>query len=342
MKNRKKSNLWAAFILAGVLLFVFLGSATPSLAKSYVFAWVPKALNNPVFALGRDGAFKKASELTEKGPDGVDVIYTGSVASDAAEQVRVLEDIIAKGVDGIGVSCNDPTALEDVINKAVDAGIPVMTWDSDSPKSKRFTYLGVNNYEGGKAAADLLVKYMGKKGKVALLTGVPGALNLEERIRGFKDGIKDYPDIKIITTVACYDDINKGVEVVEETTLAHPDLNGWFLVGLWPLFAEKGSMPLWEKAAKSGACKTVAFDTLPVELEFMKDGYLVGLVGQKYWGWGYDTIQMLYEYVAKGKKFPSWVDSGMDIVTEHNVDAMAEAWKTHDFTKPLPPPFPGQ
>jgi ribose transport system substrate-binding protein len=122
--------------------------------------------------------------------------------------------------------------------------------------------------------------------------------------------------------------------------LANPDLNGWFLVGLWPLFAEKGSMPLWEKAAKSGKVMTVAFDTLPVELEYMKEGYLQGLVGQKYWGWGYDTIQMLYDHVAKGKKFADWVDSGMDIVTTHNVDAMATAWKTHDFTKPLPPPFP--
>ena len=335
---RKRMTQIGSSLMAAIFLAILL-SATPAMAKSYVFAWIPKALNNPVFALGRDGAFKKASELSEKGPDGVDVIYTGSVASDAAEQVRVMEDIIAMAVDGIGISVNDPTALEDVINKAVGAGIPVMCWDSDSPKSKRFTYLGVDNFAGGKAAAELLVKFMGDKGKVALLTGVPGALNLEERIRGFKAGIKPHPGIKVATTVACYDDINKGVEVVEETMLAHPDINGWFFVGLWPLFAQKGSMPLWEKAAKSGQVKTVAFDTLPVELEYMKEGYLVGLVGQKYWGWGYDTIQMLYDHVAKGKRFPAWVDSGMDIVTTKNVDAMIKAWKTHDFTKPLPPPY---
>ena len=329
-----------ALTLSVSLLTVLLSQVTPATAKSYVFAWIPKALNNPVFALGRDGSFKKASEITAKGPDSVDVIYTGSVASDAVEQVRVMEDIIAKGVDGIGVSCNDPTALVDVIDMAIAAGIPVMTWDSDAPESKRFAYLGVENYAGGKAAAELLIKYMGKDGKVALLTGVPGALNLEERIRGFKDGIKDYPGIKVVTTVACYDDINQGVQVVEEAMQAHPDLNGWFFVGLWPMFAGRGAMPLWEEASLAGRLKNVAFDTLPVELEWMKDGLVVGLVGQKYWGWGYDTIQMLYDYVAHGKRFPDWVDSGMDIVTEHNVDAMIEAWETHDFTKPLPPPFP--
>ncbi|WP_324716543.1 sugar-binding protein [Carboxydochorda subterranea] len=316
---------------------VALGAAKPPGSK-LTFAWIPKALNNPVFELGRDGAFAKAKELTAKGPYQVEVLYVGSVASDAAEQVRVIEDVIARGVDGIALSANDPTALADVINKAVAAGIPVMTWDSDSPDSKRFTYLGVNNYEGGKAAADLLVRAMGTKGKVALLTGVPGAFNLEERIRGFKDGVKKYPGIEVVRTVYCNDDINLGVQVVEETMQAYPDLKGWFFVGLWPLFAERGSMPLWEAAAKKGM-KTVAFDTLPVELEFLKDGYLAGLVGQKYWGWGYDSIQILYDRVVHGKQFPKWVDSGMDLVTAKNVNAMIQAWEKKDFTKPLPPPY---
>jgi ribose transport system substrate-binding protein len=301
-------------------------------------AWIPKALNNPVFEIGKVGAETKAKELTDKGPYEVEIMYTASVASDAAEQARVIEDAIAAGVDAIGVSCNDPTACVDPINKAVEAGIPVMSWDSDSPDSGRFTYLGVDNYEGGKAAADLMKQALPDGGKVALLTGVPGAFNLEERIRGFKDGVAG-TKIEVVTTVACDDDINKGVQVVEETMQANPDLNGWFFVGLWPLFAERGSMPLWEEAAKSGDLKTVAFDTLPVELEFLKDGYLYGLVGQKYWGWGYDTTQMIYDTIVEGKTFESFTNSGMDIVGPNNVDVMAEAWKTNDFTKPLPEPF---
>ncbi len=302
-------------------------------------AWIPKALNNPVFEIGREGALKKAQELTAMGPYKVEVQYVASVASDIAEQTRVVEDVIAKGVKAIGISCNEPAGCVDPIQKAIAAGIAVMTWDSDSPNSGRFTYLGVDNYEGGKAAADLLVRAMGTKGKVALLTGVPGAFNLEERIRGFKDGVKQYPDIQIVKTVACNDDINLGVQVVEETMQATPDLSGWFFVGLWPLFANRGSMPLWEASARDGKAKTVAFDTLPVELQYMKDGYLAGLVGQKYWGWGYDTVQMIYDHLVNGKKFESFTNSGMDIVTPKNVDAMIEMWNTKDFTKTLPPPF---
>jgi len=310
----------------------------PAVEKKLTIAWIPKALNNPVFEVGRDGAFKKAEELTAAGAD-VEVLYVGSVASDMAEQARVVEDVIAKGVNAIGISCNDPTGCEDPINKAVGAGIPVMTWDSDSPNSNRFTYLGVDNYQGGKAAAELLVRFMGEKGKVALLTGVPGAFNLEERIRGFKDVVAGYPGIEIVSTVYCNDDINLGVQVVEETMQAHPDLNGWFFVGLWPLFAERGSMPLWEDAALHKGMVTISFDTLQVELGFLKDGYVQGLVGQKYWGWGYDTVQMIYDHVVKGKKFESWTDSGMDIVTKCNVDVMADMWAASDFTKPLPDPY---
>ncbi|MFQ5858744.1 MAG: sugar-binding protein [Anaerolineae bacterium] len=299
-------------------------------------AWIPKALNNPVFELGKVGAETKAAELTKQGPYEVEILYTGSVASDMAEQARVMADAVTAGVDAIGVSCNDPTGCVDAINDAINQGIPVMTWDSDSPDSDRFTYLGVDNYEGGKAAADLLVKYMGEEGKVALLTGVPGAFNLEERIRGFKDGVADYPGIEIVTTVACNDDINLGVQLVEETMQAYPDLDGWFFVGLWPLFADRGSMPLWEEASLAGMTNVV-FDTLPVELEFVKDGYIQGLVGQKYWGWGYDTVQMIYDSIVNGQQFESFTNSGMDLVDKCNVDVMAEMWATNDFTKELPP-----
>jgi len=86
--------------------------------------------------------------------------------------------------------------------------------------------------------------------------------------------------------------------------------------------------------------KAVAFDTLPVELEWLKDGLLHGLVGQKYWGWGYDTVYMAYNHALYGTPFADFTNSGMDIVTINNVDAMAKAWETQDFTQPLPPAFP--
>ncbi len=313
--------------------------AYPPADGTFTIAWIPKALNNPVFELGATGCQTAAEEMTAAGPFPVECLYLGSVSSDMAEQARVIADAVAQGVDAIGVSCNSDAGCVEPINSAVGAGIPVMTWDSDSPESQRFTYLGVSNYEGGRAAADLLIRAMGETGKVALLTGVPGAPNLEERIRGFEDYMADYPGIEIVTTVACNDDINLGVQVVEETMQTYPDLDGWFFVGLWPVFAGRGAMPLFEEAMLSGGMKSVAFDTLPVELEWVQAGLLNGLVGQKYWGWGYDTVHMAYNHALYGTPYSGWTDSGMDIVTSANVEAMATAWETQDFTQPLPPPY---
>ena len=330
-------------VLVAVALLTIGPSNTPTHVRAqddtFTLAWIPKALNNPVFELGRDGCMKAAEELSASTGKKVECLYMGSVASDMAEQARVIEDAVAQGVDAIAVSCNDPDGCIDPIQSAIEAGIPVMTWDSDSPDSGRFTYLGVSNYDGGRAAAEILMREMGTSGKVALLTGVPGAFNLEERMRGFKDGIAG-TDIEIVTTVACNDDVNLGVQVVEETMLANPDLNGWFFVGLWPVFAGDGAMPLFEDATMNGDLKVVAFDTLPVELEWVKDGRLDGLVGQKYWGWGYDTFYMVYDHVVNGKTFPSWTDSGMDMVSINNVDAMQAAWDNGDFTNPLPLAYP--
>ena len=171
--------------------------------KTLTIAWMPKTLNVPVYETARIGAFKAADELTKKTGIEVKVDYVAPPTTDAAEQARMVEDEISKGVNAIGIACNDPTACIDPIKKAMAAGIPVMTWDADSPDSGRFTYLGVDNYLGGRAAADILIRTMGTKGKVALLAGTPGALNLEDRMRGFKDVVKFFPDIQIVDTVVC-------------------------------------------------------------------------------------------------------------------------------------------
>lgn len=296
-------------------------------------------MGNPVFELGQRGAMQRAQELSAQGPITVELLTVGPASADAMEQARIIDDLIARGVDGIAVSCNDPTACAAPINRAVESGIPVMTWDSDSPQSQRFSFLSIDNYASGRTAADQLATAIDGHGKVAIITGVPGALNLQQRVDGFNDRLAEaYPNMQVVRVVASNEDINLGVQGVEETMQAHPDLRGWFFAGVWPLFADRGSMPLWEATARNGTVKTVTFDSLPFELDLLRDGYLYALIGQKYWRWGYDSVQMVYDHVLSGKRYPVFIDTGIDIVTQKNVDAMAEAWKTNDFSKPLPAP----
>ncbi|MBQ3574658.1 MAG: substrate-binding domain-containing protein, partial [Clostridia bacterium] len=157
-------------ILLVALMILGIGSA---FAKDTIeIAVVPKALDNAIFLDAKTAAEAKGKEL------GIKIYWEGPTTSDAAMQVNVIESLIERQVDGILISCNDADALKDVIDRAVDKGIVVGCFDSDSPESKRSFYCGTNNYAIGKLSAEFMMEYLPEGGKVAILTGVLGAPNL--------------------------------------------------------------------------------------------------------------------------------------------------------------------
>ncbi len=292
--------------------------------KQWTFAFIPKLLDNPVFQVAWQGAQAGAKDL---GNGKVIVERFAPVKSDAVEQAQIIESLIERKVDGIAVSVNDADALKESINKAMDAGIPVVTFDSDAPASKRISYYGTHNVNCGKKMGELLVKNMGTKGKIAILMGTPGAPNLEERRNALLEYLKAYPDIKIATTEFCYDDVNRGVSVMEAAMQAHPDLTGWVLPGAWALFTPPPG-PFASK--KPGQLTVVSIDALPEELEYVRQGYVNVLLGQKLWGWGYESVRALIA-IKEGKTVEQIIDSGLDEVTKENVEDYANKWKTGKF-----------
>ena len=279
-------------------------------AEKITIAMVPKALDNPVFMDTWEAAKASAKEL------GVELIWTASQKADAAEQVAVIESLIQKKVDAIGISVNDPTALIDVINRAVEAGIVVSTWDSDSPESQRMFYLGTDNYAGGFQCGEIMKELLPEGGKVAILTGFIGAFNLEERIRGFKEATKD-TGIEVADILSGEDDINKSVEVVNTYTLANKEkFDAWFFDGGWPLFVPIDTL----EPVKNFHGSVISFDTFAPMLSFVKEGVVEVLVGQDFSGMGSGSIEMLYKAVTENAQFDELNDSGLEIVTMENID----------------------
>lgn len=283
-------------------------------AKTFKMSYIPKALNNPVFDLSKRGAEDCGKEF------GFEVSWDGPVKSDAAEQVRVMEDVISRQVDAIAVSCNDPATLAPAIDKAVEKGIVVITWDADAPDSKRVFNYGVNQYDNGWKGGHMLARFMDKKGDCGYLTGVPGAFNLEERIRGFKDAIAQYPDMKIVAEDACNDDIAKAVEVVEARFRAMPDLGGYFFIGMWPLFADPNSLPTMIKAHERGS-KIVSVDNLRDALVYLQKGYIDGLIGYSWYGYGYQSAKALYALLSGFFFAPNYE------VTAENIEEEMAKWE---------------
>jgi ribose transport system substrate-binding protein len=298
---------------AGVL---FAGGEKEAAAEDITVAVIPKAIDNPVFLDTKAGAEKMAEEL------GIELIWTASLKSDAAEQVQVIEGLIQRGVDGMLISCNDPSALNDVISKAQEEGIKVATFDADAPDSDRIFYIGIDNYEvgklGGQKYAELASDMEGPV-QTALLTGVLGAFNLEERIRGFKDGIKG-SNVEIMSIQTCEDDINKAVQVIDDFTNANPELDGWFFIGGWPFFAPPESLGTLEDLIDRGGL-VVSIDNFWPMLDFVDAGMTQMLIGYSFYDMGYYGVENLVKAI-NGESYEKEIilDASNSITTKENVD----------------------
>jgi ABC-type sugar transport system substrate-binding protein len=154
------------------------------------FAVIPKSLDLPVFNYAKVGAEREAKALGN-----VDVIWRGPENADQLKQKEILESFITQRVDGIAISCLNGDFLTETINRAVDAGIPVVTWDSDAPKSKRVAFYGVDDLAAGRIMGEQAVTLLGGKGKVAIITSV-GATNLERRLAGVREVLAKHKGIR--------------------------------------------------------------------------------------------------------------------------------------------------
>src|SRR3954449_3172920 len=158
------------------------------------FMIIPKALDIPVFNYAKTGAERQAEE---KG--NVEILWNAPASADQLKQKEILESAITQRVDGIAISSLNGDFLTDTINKAIDAGIPVTTWDSDAPKSKRYAFYGVDDFASGRIMGEEAVRLLNGKGKVAIITSV-GASNLQRRLEGIKEGLSKAPGIQVVET----------------------------------------------------------------------------------------------------------------------------------------------
>src|SRR5215204_4047738 len=163
-----------------------------SAAQTLRFAVIPKALDIPVFNYAKIGAERAAKELQN-----VQIEWRAPETADQLKQKEILESFITQRVEGIAISTLNGDFLTDTINRAIDAGIPVVTWDSDAPKSRRVAFYGVDDFQSGKIMGEQAIKLLGGKGKVAVITSV-GATNLQRRLEGVREALKAAPGIEIV------------------------------------------------------------------------------------------------------------------------------------------------
>src|SRR3954471_2149991 len=154
--------------------------------KSYTFGLVAKSQSNPVFQAARVGAEQAAKDLGAKHGITIKIDWRTPNEEDAQKQAQAIEQLVLAGADGIAVSCSDANKLTDAINSAVKNGVPVATFDSDAPASKRFVTFGVDDVKCGEQVMQELAKVMNEKGTIAILAGNQNAPNLQKRVLGVR------------------------------------------------------------------------------------------------------------------------------------------------------------
>ncbi len=311
------------FALVGSFcLSAFVVGSPAAEKKSYTFGLVAKSQSNPVFQAARSGAEQAAKDLGAKDGLTIKIDWRTPNDEDAQKQAEAIEKLVLAGADGIAVSCSDANKLTDAINSAVKNGVPVAAFDSDAPASKRFVIFGVDDLKCGEQVMEELAKVMGGKGNVAILAGNQNAPNLQKRVQGVKNAAKKYPGIRIRDTYYHKETPQDAAAKVEQVMQANPDINGWAMIGGWPLFTDNALK--WQP----DTVKCVAVDALPPELAYLRTGHVQVLLAQQCYEWGYRSVEHLLNKVHFKKDPPAVKDvSPLVRVTKENVDEYAKNWE---------------
>jgi ribose transport system substrate-binding protein len=243
------------------------------------------------WTIARQGVEKADGELNDVSAD-FRITSDGS----AAEQKRIIDDLLAKGVNGIAISPIDPQNQTALINDAAAKAL-VFTQDSDAPDSNRACYLGTDNVAAGRQAGELIKEILPTGGKIMLFVGKLDARNAQERIQGIKEVLMG-TKIEIVDTRTDDTDAVRAKSNASDAMVKYPDIKA--LVGLWS-YNGPAILSAVKDAKKSDQIKIVAFDEDPQTLAGIQEGSIYATVVQQPYEFGYQAIKLMAQ-VLKGDK----------------------------------------
>jgi ribose transport system substrate-binding protein len=237
----------------------------------------------------------------------------------AAIQQRLMDDLVAAGVDAIMVSAVDPKTSTEALNR-VGGQVPLFTTDSDAPDSNRIAYIGSSNTDAGKQAGELVLKALPDGGKCMGFVGLPGADNARERIEGVKAAIEG-SKVELVDVRGDDIDQTRAKRNVEDTLSANPDIN--CMIGFYSYNTPR-IYEVLKEAGKLGEMKVIGFDEDPITLGGVREGTIIGTVVQQPYEWGYQGMKLMAKYLEGDKSVipdNKLIIVPTKIIDQSNVDA---------------------
>jgi simple sugar transport system substrate-binding protein len=276
------------------------------------FVFVNHATTNPFFVPTRYGIADAASLF------GVSYTWTGSKRSDVGEMVAAMRAAIRHGADGIAVSIIDPIAFNRPTAEARARGIPVLSYNADGGRgNRRLAYIGQDLYQSGLKFGSRIVELV-RSGDVFLFIATPGQLNIQPRVDGARDAIRDSGKDIQVHVVATGADVEAERVMIEATYLAHKDLRGMFAVdggstqGVAQVMRKYG---LHRKGVRAGG-----YDLLAGTLRSVAAGRLDFTIDQQPYLQGFLPIeQLFFDRYSGGLVSPADTNTGLTFVTRDSV-----------------------
>jgi ribose transport system substrate-binding protein len=241
------------------------------------------------WTIARQGMQKADGEL-----DGVSADFRITSDGTAAEQKRIVDDLLAAGIDGIAISPVDPQNQTALINDAATKAL-VFTQDSDAPDSNRACYVGTDNVAAGRQAGELVKEVLPAGGKIMLFVGKLDARNAQERIQGIKEVLVG-TKVEIVDTRTDDADEVRAKSNAADAIVRYPDIKAF--VGLWS-YNGPAILSAVKDARKTGQIKIVTFDEADETLAGIQEGFIYGTVVQQPYEFGYQAIKLMSQ-VLKG------------------------------------------
>jgi len=277
----------------------------------YTIAVIPKGTTHDFWLTVKAGAEDAAralnAEIYWKGPD---------KETEVVKQLNIIEDFITMEVDAMVMAACDENAMVDVVKRAKDAGIPVVTIDSGVTSDDPVSFVATDNVAGARAAGKELARLIGGSGEVGLIPFVKGAATSEMREQGFKEAIAEFAGITLAATLYSDSDAAKGMNVTQDMITANPNLAGIFAANEGGAI---GAAQALRADGKAGEIKLVAFDASDEEIAALKEGVIQALVVQNPYKMGYEGVRAAVDHL-EGRPVEKRIDTGVTVVTMDNFD----------------------
>jgi ribose transport system substrate-binding protein len=295
-------------------------------AKPIRIAMIAKSSTNPIFLSARRGAETAAKDLSNKIDVPIEIVWLTPPQEDGQIQAQRILQAVNEGASAILISCSDAGKLTGSINDAVARGVPVMTFDSDAPQSKRFSYYGVDDYQLGEDVMVELAKLVNNRGKVAILAGNQNAPNLRRRVEGIKAEAAKHRGIQIVGTFFHNETPQDAAAEVIRVNNAYPDISGWAMAGGWALFTKTLLTDLDPKKIR-----IVSVDGLPPQLPYVEKGLAPVLLAQPSYLWGNVGVTKIVDKIHFKKDVPAIVSMDPVRVTIDSLGSWARQLRQWGF-----------